>query len=265
MRSYSKSPNMARACALFLRGQPGARMGKGFAGTMVSTALIAIALALIFAVPNDAVAQSARASVTKYQYDRCMARPANYGGTALNIYVAWARGIAHTCLYSEYPPAQARAFVLKQCEKSLQRLRKNLKINAGCSIVIEQGRIADSAYRRALRSSQAVAVKVTVYDKDTNTTQPSSGTYADYPLKFKGPNPTEMGFELFAGSLKICTGKTSSRPLSLKVKFQATCFGNRFAGSARATKTIRHNDMLVVVPEKVRVTTRKGSWIEVRF
>ena len=212
---------------------------------------------------TPAIAQNQ--SVTSAQFEQCMASPNEYGGTTSQVYVAWANGLAHTCLYSEFSRSEARAFALSQCERSMGVVRRRLGVTERCSIVVDQGVVVDQRYRNALRPTPPFPVSLTVYDAVSEEVQNLAGVYSDRATQFDGPNPIEFGFEIRTGNLIICEGILDSHTRSFRLNFRADCLGDTFSGTARAAGVVLFNDILVVVPETVRVRSSMGSWIEFRF
>lgn len=215
---------------------------------------------LIWPSPTPVHAQSSQKSVTHYQYNQCMKRPAKYGGNARNLYVAWASGLAHTCLYSEFPAQEARPFALRQCEESMRILRRRFNVSAPCKIVLDQGNVVDRTYANAISKLTRVHGKVSLFNGTQSKPRVMKGVYEEYPTKFKGANPIELNFKLTGDDIPLCKGTVRAASIGL-VKFDAICFGQMFSGTSRSKKIIESGGLLFLAPEKIRIE-RDGSWIE---
>lgn len=224
--------------------------------------LCAALLACVLAV--SAQAQADRTSVTRVLYDRCMQNARKAGVAQAGVYVAWASGMSHTCLVSQSPPAEARPFVLAQCERSMADLRRLFRVRDKCRLVVDRGRIADKTYRRALSPTRPIAVQLTIFDHVTGKRQVVKGAFADYPLRFRGPELVESGFVMRAGKTPLCQGRYRTSPASLTLRYSAICFGMEFKGTTKPNRLLRHDGMAYVVPEKVRLEQGR-SWIEMQF
>ncbi|UWQ93024.1 hypothetical protein K3727_09670 [Rhodobacteraceae bacterium M382] len=197
-----------------------------------------------------------------YQYKRCFQRATELGGSKRNIYVAWASGLAHTCLFSEFPPNEARPFAIKKCEQSMRKLRRQLRIQAPCIIVVEKGNVLNSAYRRAVFQPTSFSTTITVFDGQ-NQPRKLQGVYRESPTKFDGPNATEFNFWLTGDRIPLCSGKIVAAGFN-RARWKARCFDQEFEGLVRGAKAIVQRDLVYLVPQKVRVE-REGAWIEVEF
>ncbi|WP_299410607.1 hypothetical protein [uncultured Roseobacter sp.] len=197
-----------------------------------------------------------------YQYKRCFRRATELGGGKRNVYVAWASGLAHTCLFSEFPPNKARPFVLRKCEQSMRKLRRQLRVQTPCIIVVERGKVLDSVYRRAVFQPASILTAITVFD-GKNQPRKMQGVYRESPTKFEGPNATELNFWLTGDGIPLCSGKIVAAGFN-RARWKARCFDQEFEGVVRGAKTITQRGLVYLVPQKARVE-REGAWIEVEF
>lgn len=215
-----------------------------------------------FVLGEHVKADGVSKSEAYYQYKRCFQRATELGGGKHNIYVAWASGLAHTCLFSEFPPNKARPFVLKKCEESMRKLRRQLSIQAPCILVVEKGNVLNGAYRRAVFQPTAISTTITVFD-GKNQPRKLQGVYRESPTKFDGPNATEFNFWLTGDRIPLCSGKIEAAAFN-RVRWKARCFDQEFEGLVRGEKAIVQRDLVYLVPHKARVE-REGAWIEIEF
>lgn len=209
-------------------------------------------------------AQPGSQSIASYQYDLCLQGARSHGLGEQHIYIAWAAGIAHTCLRSDYPPEQARRSVIQQCERSVSALRARYGLSAPCSIVRDRGRVIDQVYGRALRSDPPLPVQIQFFDSASGNLQTTRGTYEEVATRYNGPNPTEFRVQIKAQGVLLCSGTATTRPFSTSARFQVTCFEQTFSGSTTGDRLISHNGRYLIVPSEVRVS-RSASWMSMRF
>jgi len=225
------------------------------------------ALAFVIALltqGNVGLAQTNLPTVAKQQYDSCLAKARSAGLRPEHIYIAWAGGLASTCLQSNYPPDHARRSALEMCEKSMQFIRSRHPFSVPCKLVRDRGKIIDKAYGNSLRSEKPVPVDIQIFDGATGQLQKSRGLIAANATKFNGPNPVEHRFEIKAKGITLCLGRIFSRPFSTSLRYEATCFNQTFTGTSSGDKVIKHGDIYALVPNEVRIS-RDRSWMSIRF
>jgi hypothetical protein len=214
-------------------------------------------------LPTSAMAQSNIPTVEQYQYDSCLRHGQRDGLRREHIYVAWAGGIAHTCVNSDYPRDAARRTVLARCEQSIAAVRSRFGYTVPCRIVVDRGEFVDAVYRRALRNHTSVPVQIQVFDAASGNLQTATGTYESVVIRYNGPNPAEERFELKSRGVVLCRGTLTPRLFGFGFNYEATCFQQTFRGSANPEKIISHGGRHWIVPNEVRLS-RGGSWISAR-
>jgi hypothetical protein len=214
-------------------------------------------------LPTGAFSQSSVPTVERYQYESCLDYARRSGLDQQHIYIAWAGGIAHACLHSDYPPDAARRSVVAQCERAVSQIRSRFGYAVPCRIVRDRGQIVDEVYRRALRSRTAIPVQLQVFDAASGNLQTANGTYESVVTRFNGPNPAEERFEIKARGIVLCRGTLTARFFADGFNYEATCFQQTFRGSANPEKVISYGGRHGIVPNEIRLS-RGGSWISVR-
>lgn len=222
---------------------------------------------LIFALlvaPVGAHTELSYETVTSYQFNACLKHAEEMNGGRENIYISWASGMSHTCLFSKRLAHEAQAFVVDQCEKTIPSIKRIYGISPPCFLVVSQGQILDKDYRQALSRSVPFPVKIQIFDDATGAFNIVEGTYTDYPKAFEGLLPVEMSFVLHANGVLFCDGVVRSAVLSTKVDFQADCFDKEFGGEAHLEKIFTFHGRYIATPSKLRITSNR-SWIEIEF
>lgn len=221
--------------------------------------LIATAVFLGLAAGATAQITDLPAPVRHY-YESCAKSAHKQRST---YYIAWVPGAAHTCNISRFPPAEARAFALKNCETSMVRLRKAFGVKDRCRIAVNRGKVVDSVYRRAWKL-KPLPVRVVIFDAETGKKQVARGKFHYGVSRYRGLQTSQVKFKIIANGVDLCNGTYSGSVFSNRVKFRSRCFDEDFKGRSRITRATKINGIYEFLPEKVRVKSGR-SWMELSF
>lgn len=128
----------------------------------------------------------------------------------------------------EFPSLlEARAEALRQCQSLVPAA---MRTKVPCSIIYENGRIADPAKYAAHRKSYRLPIEIESYNGIEKTTELLNG----YMVLGGAPSELRRTADIhLADGTRICVGEASLKRLRLNFDFKATCFGDQvFSGKA---------------------------------
>ncbi|MEO1024438.1 MAG: hypothetical protein AAFX07_02635 [Pseudomonadota bacterium] len=197
----------------------------------------------------------------RYQYQSCVAKAKKQ---RMSAYVAWVPGFAHACALSAQPRNSAISFALQNCEKTMAIVRRTYKVSDKCRIAVDGGKVVDATYRRAWKILP-LSVDVDIYDAESNKLQKAKAVFRDRVTHYRGLDPSRAQFRVVANGISLCTGVYEVLRRGPRIKYDATCFGEKFSGRSPVLNKVRRVEgVYVVVPKAVRLESGQ-SWMEIRF
>lgn len=157
-----------------------------------------------------------------------------FPGTA--IFAANSLG-GSTCLYTDYPLAQAKANAVKACDRQSPAA---LRGKAPCRVVALNGKLVDSGFYRAMTRDYRIAVHIRSWNGADKREEEMEGYVIFGRSDMSGSTPVNEARLIRDDGLEICKGWVKSVGLGQSLGFTVDCIGgHRLTGTARLTGLIK--------------------------